>query len=468
MDIPNLIQSLYQRGHLVEPDAVKFISNNSKKIITYLDGLDPSSTPVITLTHLQKIIEQEKGDVVLLSNYDENFDIKGGVQDFHSYFTSRYQKISNLLRGRPELEGVTSIRNSTSSRMDKISLIGMVTNVSETKSGHYMLELEDQTGKVKVVLPKGSEGHKLGGEIVYEEVVCVSGRSGRDVVFARNVTFPGVPQISWPEQNFSVALISDTHVGSKMFMEDVFINFISWLNGEGPEEQRKLAKSVKYLLVAGDLVDGCGVYKGQEKELNLPDIKEQYAHFAELISKIRNDIKIIISPGNHDATREAEPQPTIPMMFAQPLYEMSNVVMVSSPSLVKLGGLVVLIYHGSSLDSVINSIPNLRKTGYDEPHKAMMTLLNKRHLNPIYGEATRIFSETDDSLVIKKIPHLLHMGHVHSIGACTHRGVRIVNSGTFQSQTPFQAKIGHHPKPGIVPIIEGSGKITMINFNTNN
>ena len=466
MNVPNLIQSLYRRGHLIEPDAVDFISNNSNRIIPHLDGLDPASTPVITMSHLQKIMEREAGGVELLSNYEENFDIKGGVEDFHSYFTTRYQKISNILRGRPELEGVTSIRNTNLSRLEELSLIGMVTEISETKAGHYIMELEDQTGSVKVIIPKGSEGHKIAPEIVYDEVVGVSGRSGKEVVFARNVTFPGVPQTNWPEQDFSIAMISDTHVGSRMFMEDVFMNFISWLNGDGPEEQRELSASVRYLLVAGDLVDGCGVYKGQLKELNLPNIQDQYAKFAELISKIKKEIKIIISPGNHDATREAEPQPAIPRIFAPSLYEIPNVVMVSSPCLLRLGGLTVLLYHGSSLDSVINSIPSLRQVGYDEPHKAMQVLLNKRHLNPIYGEATRIFSETDDGLVIKKVPNLVHMGHVHSVGACVHRGVRIVNSGAFQSQTPFQAKIGHHPTPGIVPIVDSLGKITMVNFNT--
>jgi DNA polymerase II small subunit len=246
-----------------------------------------------------------------------------------------------------------------------------------------------------------------------------------------------------------------------MFMEEAFLNFIEWLKGEG--EQAELAKSIKYVLVAGDLVDGCGVYKGQINELTLPDIEDQYNYFARLISQIPKHITTIICPGNHDATREAEPQPAIPTTFAPELYKIPNVIMVSSPCLVRLGGLLALMYHGTSLDSIIAAVPSLRKTGYDHPETAMLTLLQKRHLCPVYDEA-RIFSETEDQLVINRVPNILHMGHVHSIGAAIHRGVRVINSGAFQSQTPFQAKIGHHPTPGIVPIIDGNGKITLINF----
>ncbi len=467
MNNPELIQSLVRRGYLVEPDAADFISQNPA-LIPQIDELDPAANP-ITLLQVQNMIEQERGfgsgkEIELLFNYQESFDVRGGVQNFLSYFTSRYQKLSSMLRGRPELDGVTSIKNSSSSKVDKLSLIGLVSEISETKAGHYMLELEDQTGTTKVILPKGSEGHKFGPEIVYDEVIGISGRSAKDVVFASNVTFPGVPQVDWPEQDFSIAMISDTHVGSRMFMEEAFLNFIAWLNGEGPEEQQELSKSIKYVLVAGDLVDGCGVYKGQLNELVLPDIEDQYNKFAELISKIPERITTIICPGNHDATREAEPQPAIPPAFAKAIYQIPNVIMVSSPSLIRLGGLVVLMYHGTSLDSIINAVPELRKTGYDKPEAAMLTLLNKRHLCPIYGEA-RLFSEMEDTLIINKVPNILHMGHVHSVGACIHRGVRVINSGAFQSQTPFQAKAGHHPTPGIVPIVDGLGKITMIDFN---
>lgn len=467
MNTPNLVQELYRKGHLIEPDAVGFIDQHSDKLFSIIDQLNPELHPIITLAHLQELIEEQRKEtgMQVIFNYNESFELRGGVQDFHSYFSDRYQKISDMLKNRPELEGLVSINKTQSLKREDASMIGMVTEVAETRAGNYLLEIEDQTGSAKVVISKESEVYKKMQEIVYDEVLGITGRTSRELIFGKNLVFPGVPQIDWPEQPFSIALISDTHVGSKMFLEDAFQKFVAWLSGDVADPaQVELSKSVKYLVVAGDLVDGCGVYKGQKKELLLPNIEDQYEKFAELISQIPKNIQIIISPGNHDATREAEPQPAIPETFAKSLYKIKNVTMVSNPSYIKLGDIILLVYHGASLDSLINSITALRKIGYDQPHKAMEILLRKRHLCPIYGESTRIFPETEDNLVISKVPHILHMGHVHSIGASNVRGVRLVNSGTFQRQTPFQAKIGHHPTPGIVPIIDGSGKITMVDF----
>jgi DNA polymerase II small subunit (EC 2.7.7.7) len=53
-------------------------------------------------------------------------------------------------------------------------------------------------------------------------------------------------------------------------------------------------------------------------------VNEQYEEAARLIGEIRDDIKIIIAPGNHDASRIAEPQPAIPKEYAKPLYQLKT------------------------------------------------------------------------------------------------------------------------------------------------
>ena len=75
---------------------------------------------------------------------------------------------------------------------------------------------------------------------------------------------------------------------------------------------REIAGKVKYLLIAGDIVDGVGVYPGQAKELSIRDVHKQYNFAAKYLEKIPNYIEIVISPGNHDASRKALPQPAIP------------------------------------------------------------------------------------------------------------------------------------------------------------
>ena len=57
-------------------------------------------------------------------------------------------------------------------------------------------------------------------------------------------------------------------------------------------------------------------------------------------------------------------------------------------------------------------------------------------------------------LVIDPVPDVFHAGHVHTLQVGSYRGTLVVNSGTFQSQTPFQANMGLDPISSIVPILD--------------
>jgi DNA polymerase II small subunit len=57
-------------------------------------------------------------------------------------------------------------------------------------------------------------------------------------------------------------------------------------------------------------------------------------------------------------------------------------------------------------------------------------------------------------LVIDPVPDVFHGGHVHTFDELDYRGTLIVNSGTWQAQTPFQANMGLEPTPSIIPIID--------------
>ena len=84
--------------------------------------------------------------------------------------------------------------------------------------------------------------------------------------------------------------------------------------------------------------------------------------------------------------------------------------------------ITVALYHGTSLDSIIASIPN---NSYAKPEKAMVELLKRRHLSPIYG-GNIIVPSKNDSMIIEKAPDILHMGHIHKNGITNYHGVAIV------------------------------------------
>jgi len=412
----------------------------------------------------------------VLMEYRESFEQRGTVDDFMTYFSSRYKKLKKLLEGRSELSSLLSIERAASYNSngeygrEDISVIGMVTEKSITKNGHIMLTIEDPSGEVRVLILKDKqELIDLGKSIVQDEVIGIRGSPGKEILFCNDLIFPDVhyhnPMPRTEEEVYAV-FISDVHVGSNEFRDKEFERFLSWLRGEwGNEKKRQMAARVGYLLIAGDLVDGIGIYKGQDKELTIKDIYKQYEVFARYMEMVPDGIQTVIIPGNHDVSREAEPQPAVFNEFARDLYEKDRHIISSNPSLVKLHDtLDVLMYHGASLDSMIDALPHL-KDGYNHPSLVMEELIRKRHLNPIFGHKTRIFPEREDLLVIQPIPHVFHAGHVHTYDHTMYRGIHLINSGTFQGQTEFQVRMGHQPTPSIVPVLNlKTGDIHRLGF----
>ncbi len=268
---------------------------------------------------------------------------------------------------------------------------------------------------------------------------------------------------------FSI-LISDLHIGSKFFMEKEFQNFLEWLNGkkEGEEGEGEnnddIISKIKYICICGDLIDGIGIFPNQDKELLEKDSFSQMDHAISILSKIPKHMKVFLIPGNHDLGRRALPQPAIPKKYAEKLYSLDNVTMLGNPCMINMEGIKILMFHGQSLDDIIASIPGL---SYSKPAEAMKVLLKSRHLSPIYGQRTPIAPEKEDMMIIEEVPDVLHSGHVHVIDVDSYKGTLLVNSGAWQSQTPFQQTMGITPTPGIAIAINLSNlKPYKVDFNS--
>ena len=385
----------------------------------------------------------------------------GEVKDFITYFNSRYEQLRNILNKRRELKDHRPI-NRIGKNDDALKIIGMVNDIKNTKNSHKIIELEDETGSISVLVH--NENHQLyekAEKIVRDEVIGIIGSKKGTLVIASDIVQPGVPRIDEKPMDFGAVFISDVHIGSSTFLEDAFNRFIKWMNGDfGDDSQQEIANDVKYLVLGGDTVDGIGIYPNQEKELTIKDIYEQYDEAARLLGDIRSDIKIVISPGNHDAVRLAEPQPALPETYAKSLYKLKNVEFVSNPGVVSLDGINTLIYHGRSFDDMAMSVKGF---SHQRTDLVMTELIEKRHLAPIYGERTPLASEYEDHLVIKEVPDIFHTGHVHINAYKRHKGIHLINSGTFQSQTEFQKIYNIVPTCAEVPVIH-RGSFKLLKF----
>jgi DNA polymerase II small subunit len=422
----------------------------------------------------EKILEVYSGkDIEVIEEYPVIFK-KINVEDFVKYFRSRFNFFKRILQER-ELENITSINKITSQRRN-VSIIGIVSAKRISKNKNIILLLEDMTGTISVVIRADKQDlAKKAGEIVLDEVIAVSGSGNSEILFANDVFFPEVAikeKKKSPEEVYAI-FTGDLHIGSNKFLEENFLKFIEWLNGNlGSEKQTALAKKIKYLFLVGDIVDSVGVYPGQEKELIISDVYEQYKKAAELISKIRKDIKIIICPGNHDAVRIVEPQPHLDKELAAPLYALENLTMTTNPAYIKIGatkefsGYNVLMYHGRSFDDYANDVDVLRLNhAMANPGLILNFLLRKRHLAPTHGSTT-YFPLEEDFLIIKKIPDVLVSAHIHKSGITFYNGIIGISTSCWQARTPYQEKFGHEPDPCKVPILNmQTGKINILDFS---
>ena len=385
----------------------------------------------------------------------------GEIGDLITYFQSRYEKLSKILKHRPDLKITTKVADIEDGQTT-LNLILMVKEIRSTKNGHRFVEFEDDTGTISILFSnKNEELFAEAEKLVKDEVVGVIANKDNDFVIANQLIYPGVTRIEEKPMDFGIVFLSDVHIGSLTFLEDAFQKFIDWINCEyGNEEQRKIAEDIKYLIIAGDIVDGIGVYPNQDKELSIKDIRQQYDEAARFLGNIRSDIKIIITPGNHDASRLAEPQPAVPEEYAKSLYKLNNVEFVSNPAVVSLDGIKVLIYHGESFNELPMAIKGL---SYEKNELMMEELLRKRHLAPIYGERTPLASELEDYLVIEHVPDIFHTGHIHINSYKKFNGIHMINSGTFQTQTDYQKIKNIEPTPAQVPVIH-KGQYKLFRF----
>jgi len=396
------------------------------------------------------------------------------VSDFVKHFRNRFITMKNILQEHSELNNLVSINKIPNNRQG-VSVIGIVSEKKTTKNNNLIFELEDLTGKVTILINQNKpELYQKAQEIALDSIIAVKGSGSREIIFVNDIIFPEATLFDRkksPVEEYAL-FTGDLHIGGNNFLEENFLKFVDYLNGKVPNTPE--TDKIKYLFLVGDLISGVGIYPNQEKDLKHQDIEEQFEKSAELLSKIRRDIQIIISPGNHDAIRIMEPQPLLDEKFAWPLYNMKNVILTQNPAMVNIGakkefgGFDVLTYHGYSYHYYANNIEYLMKEqAIHIPEKIMAYLLKNRHLAPTHS-STLYYPYEDDPLLIKKIPDIFVSGHTHKSGVSYYNNILTISSSTWESLTPFQEKMGNKPDFCKVPMFNLKTRgVKILDFEQN-
>ena len=415
-------------------------------------------------------IEELSEESAEKSNFEKNINIlsytpknnnKIEVKDFVNHFRKRFDDLKEILQERFELDNLLSIDKISGSRRG-ISIIGMVYNKSITKNKNILLEVEDLTGRIKILVSKSKiDLYKIAEEICLDSVLGFRCSGDDKILFANGIFFPDskLPERKTSPVEEYALFIGDLHFGSKLFLKEGFSKFFNYLNGNFEECDRTEIQKIKYLFIVGDLVTGVGNYPEQEKDLKIVDLEEQFIELAKILERIPEHIKIIISPGNHDGVRIMEPQPIFDAKYAWPLYQLKNVIVTENPCMLNIGahedfaGFDVLTYHGFSYPYYAGNVPELiKKKAMNSPEEIMKYLLKHRHLAPTHG-STQYYPHKEDQLIIKNVPDIFVSGHTHKCGISYYNNILVISTSCWEAMTPYQEKFGNEPDHCKVPMV---------------
>ena len=457
-EISSAVSYALNKGFQIHPDALEILHKiNVKELAQIIKDVVKEKTK-----QKQFLINEEDFEIYLgikddvehqvefeiLSDPTNKITSAEGVEGYGALFASRFAKLKQIMSDRPESKKVRDIESvkSITKTNDDLYVWGLV---SDRKSDRNItkITLEDPTGSMEIVVFEGDLKDSADTLLMDQFAMFKIVPAKNGGFFAKDVLLPDIPEHTTNRSKTETyaVFLSDLHVGSKFFMEEELLEFINWISSADP-----IARKIRFVVIGGDLIDGVGVFPGQEKVLDQTTTEGQLQKTFEVLDKIPKHIKVFLISGNHDAGRKALPQPAIPKMYNSELWDRENFFMLGNPSMVSLNGVKVLMYHGQSIDDVVRTTPGV---SYDKPAAVMRHFLKARHMSPIYGSRTPIAPETEDMMVIDEVPDIFHSGHVHFVGLDMYKGVLIVNSGAWQRQTDFQESVGITPTPGMAIIV---------------
>jgi len=202
-------------------------------------------------------------------------------------------------------------------------------------------------------------------------------------------------------QCFRFAFCADIHVGSTHEQRDAFAAYIDFVRRE----------KIRLLLVAGDIIDGDKVYRGQEYEVYAHGMEKQIAELGHY-AKITRGLDVRFIAGNHDMS-----------------------------------------YHhtaGVDVGGIIAHETGWRNCGdyyasFCFPLRGSLVRVDLAHPSGT-GAAYAISYRPQkivESLTGGQKPDVLCIGHYHKSEMLpSYRNIIVFQAGCFQSQTPFLANKG--------------------------
>ncbi|PVZ98682.1 hypothetical protein BB558_005319 [Smittium angustum] len=328
--------------------------------------------------------------------------------------------------------------------------------------------LEDETGRINVISdPKGKIPVLITGMVV--SVLGSSTKDGRFVV--EDVEYAGMPvqspvlDVSKDRQKHGkseyVAIVSgfgvtgDSGVSRNM---QLLADFLGGLLGG--EEMRELSSKIGSLIVAGNSIDGRGVYGGKINEkmgkLGLRNTndnvlgrevvveKRSYVELDNYLSQIAGILPVILMPGDTDPVSQSLPQQTFPVDILLPKSgSLGSLIGTSNPTWLEIDKLRFLGTSGQNIRDMEKCVRDIPALDLCE------ATLKSRHLAPTGPDTLAMYpSSRGDAMLLDRAPDVYFVGNMESFGR------RRVSGG------------GGEVEVVMVPEFKSSGEVVLVDTFT--
>ena len=217
--------------------------------------------------------EEHQVEFEILSDPTNKITSAEGVEGYGALFASRFDKLKQIMSDRPEskkVRDISSVKSITKTN-DELYVWGLV---SDRKSDRNItkITLEDPTSSMEIMVFEGDLKDTADTLLMDQFAMfrIVPAKNGG--FFAKDLYLPDIPEHTTNRSKTETyaVFLSDLHVGSKFFMEEELADFINWISSADP-----IARKIRFIVIGGDLIDGVGVFPGQEKILNQTTTEEQ-------------------------------------------------------------------------------------------------------------------------------------------------------------------------------------------------
>jgi UDP-2,3-diacylglucosamine pyrophosphatase LpxH len=193
-------------------------------------------------------------------------------------------------------------------------------------------------------------------------------------------------------------ILSDLHIGHKMYRPDVLSHAIRMINKE----------KIDFVCMPGDILEGMSGRDGHIYELNKIGATNQLNYAIEQLKKIRKPIYAITASNSHDGWYSSK----------------GNIGYEIGPELER-------------------RVKNFHFLGYDEADLKLKSGLIIRMTHPGDATAYAISYKAQkyiNSLAGGQKPHILIQGHYHKAMYMFYRNIHSIDAGTLCDQTLFMKK----------------------------